>query len=102
MKSCIWFVFLAAASSFAQTYKTCDVTMWTNETQSQSSRSNILYIVRTGKANYQIQLPDSAEQMNVGQRIDCRIQNGYMILRDTKGQVNKAQIIEAGRLQNQH
>lgn len=102
MRRCTWFVVLAAASSFAQTYKTCDVTMWTNETMSQTSRSNILYVVRAGKVNYQIQLPGPDVQMNAGQRIDCRIANGYMFLRDGKGQVNKAQIVEAGRLQNQH
>jgi len=102
MKTCIWFILVAAASSFAQTYKTCDVTMWTNETLAQAPRSSILYIVRAGKVNYQIQLPGPEVQLNAGQRIDCRIANGYMFLRDGKGQVNRAQIVEAGRLQNQH
>src|ERR1019366_8533882 len=30
MKRCLWFMLLTAASGFAQSYKTCDVTMWAN------------------------------------------------------------------------
>jgi len=37
MKSIVWLVLLTAASGFAQSYKTCDVTMWANETYSHTA-----------------------------------------------------------------
>jgi hypothetical protein len=100
MKCCIWFVLLTAASGFAQSYKTCDVTMWTNETQSQASRiarNNVLYFIRVGKASYQIERPGPDVEMNAGQRIHCRIDKGYMFIRDGNGQVNKAEIVQTGQ-----
>jgi|SRR5215472_16935302 hypothetical protein len=102
MRRCVWFVLLTAASGFAQSYKTCDVTMWANETSSNVTRSHIVYFVRVGKANYQIMRPGPDVEMNSGQRINCRIDNGYMLIRDNRGQVTKAQIVESGRLQSQH
>ena len=104
MKRCIWFVLLTAATSFAQSYKTCDVTMWANESQTSSiTRTNVFYFIRMGKVNYQIERPGPNVEMNSGQRIHCRIDNGYMFIRDGKGQVNKAQIVEAGQpIQNQY
>jgi hypothetical protein len=104
MKRCVWFVLLTAASGFAQSYKTCAVTMWGNEMYSQTSsttRNHILYLVRVGNANYQIERPGPHVEMNAGERISCRIDKGYMFIRDSKGQVNKAPIVEAGPLQNQ-
>ena len=103
MKRCVWFVLLAAVSGFAQSYKTCDVTMWANEEpHSRSSHSNILYFIRMGKGNYQIERPGPNVEMNAGQRMSCRIDKGYMFLRDNQGRINKAQIVESGQLQNQH
>ena len=105
MKACLWFVLLTAASSFAQSYKTCDVTMWTNETHAQASAAahdSILYFIRMGHASYQIERPGSNVEMNAGERVSCRVDKGYMFIRDSKGQVNKALIVETGRLQGQH
>ena len=106
IKHCIWFVLLTAASGFAQSYKTCDVTMWANETQSQASgvtRNNVLYSIRMGNLNYEIERPGPNVELNSGQRIHCRIEKGYMLIRDSKGQVNKAQIVEAGQpIQNRY
>jgi hypothetical protein len=105
MKRCLWFMLLTAASGFAQSYKTCDVTMWANETYSQNSpvmRNNILYFVRIGRTNYQIELPGPNVAMNSGQRIRCRVDKGYMFIRDNKGQVSKTQIVDEGQpIQNQ-
>ena len=100
LKHCIWFVLLAVATGFAQSYRTCDVTMWANETPSEMSgatRNSILYFIRVGKLNYQIERPGPNVEMNSGQRIQCRVDKGYMFIRDNKGQVNKAQIVEAGQ-----
>ena len=106
MKRCLWFMLLTAASGFAQSYKTCDVTMWANEAYSQTSsmtRNNVLYFVRIGRMNYQIALPGPNVKMNSGQRIRCRVDKGYMFIRDRKGQVSKAQIVDAGQpIQNQY
>ena len=105
MKRCLWFVLLTAMTGFAQSYKTCEVTMWTNEVQpsaSSLSGNGILYFVRVGKANYQVARPGPNVEMNAGQRIQCRIDKGAMLIRDTRGQVSKAQIVESGQLQNQH
>ena len=105
IRGCILFVLLTAASGFAQSYKSCDVTMWTSETHSQASgpaQNNILYFVRVGKSNYQVERPGPNVEMNAGERINCRIDKGYMLIRDSRGQVNKAQIVEAGKLQYQH
>lgn len=105
MRCCVWFVLLTAASGFAQSYKACDVTMWANEAYSQTSsntRHNIVYFVRAGKVNYQIALPGPNVEMNSGQRIRCRVDKGYMFIRDNKGQVNKYPIVETGQpVQNQ-
>jgi len=79
--------------------------MWTNEVQSPASnvtRNDILYLIRVGKASYQVERPGPDVEMNAGERISCRVEKGYMFIRDGRGQVNKAQIVEAGRLQNQH
>lgn len=104
--SCICFVLLTAASGFAQSYKTCDVTMWANEAYSQTSPTtpgNILYLVRVGQVNYQIARPGPEVELNSGQRIHCRIDKGYMFIRDSKGQVRKAQIVDTGQpIQNQY
>jgi hypothetical protein len=102
---CVWFVLLTAASGFAQSYKTCDVTMWANETYSHTSPatpSDILYFVRVGRVNYEIARPGPHVELNSGQQIRCRVINGYMFIRDRKGQVRKAQIVETGQpIQNQ-
>ncbi len=95
MRCCLWFVLLTAASGFAQSYKTCDVTMWTNE--SYGTRNQIVYFVRVGKSNYKIARPGPDVEMNAGERIYCRVDKGYMFIRDSKGQVNKSEIVEAGR-----
>ncbi|MGA2688021.1 MAG: hypothetical protein ABSE85_08125 [Candidatus Korobacteraceae bacterium] len=100
IKRCLWFVLLTAASGFAQSYKTCDVTMWANETYSQASdmtRDKIFYFVRVGRMNYQIALPGPDVGMNSGQQILCRVDKGYMFIRERNGQVSKAQIVEAGQ-----
>jgi glyoxylate utilization-related uncharacterized protein len=100
MKRCFWFVLLTAASGFAQSYKTCDVTMWANETYSQTSytpRNEIFYFVRVGRMNYQIALPGPNVEMNSGQQIRCRVDKGYMFIRNSNGQVSKAQIVDAGQ-----
>ena len=106
MKRCLWFILLTAASGFAQSYKTCDVTMWANEAYSQTSsmtRNNILYFVRIGTMNYQIALAGPNVEMNSGQRIHCRVDKGYMFIRDSKGRVSKAHIVDAGQpIQNQY
>ena len=97
---CVWFVLLTAASGFAQSYKTCDVTMWANETYSHTSLTapkGIFYFVRVGRANYEIARPGPDVEMNSGQQIRCRVDNGYMFIRDSKGQVRKAQIVETGQ-----
>ena len=100
MKSCLWFVLLTAVSGFAQSYKTCDVTMWENQAYSQmspASNTGIVYFVRVGRLNYQIAQPGSEVEMYSGQRIRCRVDKGYMFIRDGKGQVRKAQIVDAGQ-----
>ena len=100
MKRCLWFMLLTAASGFAQSYKTCDVTMWANEAYSQTSsmtRNNILYFVRIGRMDYQIALPGPKVEMNSGQQIRCRVDKGYMFIRERNGQVSNAQIVEAGK-----
>jgi hypothetical protein len=106
MKRCLWFMLLTAASGFAQSYKTCDVTMWANEAYSQTSsmtRNNVLYFLRIGTMNYQIALPGPKVEMNSGQRIRCRVDKGYMFIRDSKGHVSKTQIVDAGQpIQNQY
>jgi hypothetical protein len=106
MKRCLWFVLLTAASGFAQSYKTCDVTMWSNETYSQTSymtRNQIFYFVRVGRMSYQIALPGPNVEMNSGQQIRCRVDKGYMFIRASNGQVSKAQIVDAGQpIQNQY
>jgi hypothetical protein len=97
---CVWFVLLTAASGFAQSYKACDVTMWANETYSHTSPTtpkDILYFVRVGRVNYEIARPGPDVEMNSGQRVRCRVDNGYMFIRDGKGQVRKAQIVETGQ-----
>ncbi len=94
---CVWLVLLTAASVFAQSYKTCDVTMWANEADSHTSSAtpkDILYFVRVGRANYEIARPGPEVEMNSGQQIRCRVDNGYMFIRNSKGQVRKAQIVE--------
>ena len=105
-RCCLWFVLLTAASGFAQSYKTCDVTMWTNEAYSLTSTTtpkNIVYFVRVGRVNYQIARPGPDVEMNSGQRIRCRVDKGYMFIRDSKGQVRKAQLVDAGQpIQNQY
>jgi len=102
---CLWFVLLTAASGFAQSYKTCDVTMWADETYSQTSpmgSRNIFYFVRVGRTNYQIAQPKPEAEMNAGQQIRCRVDKGYMFILDSKGRVRKAQIVETGQpIQNQ-
>lgn len=104
-RCCVWFVLLTAASAFAQSYKTCDVTMWTTEAYTQSpamAASNILYFVRVGRVNYQIARPGPNVEMNSGQQVRCRVDKGYMFIRDSKGQVRKAQIVDTGQpIQNQ-
>jgi len=103
MRRCIWFVLLAVASGFAEPYKTCAVTMWTNETDLHaSSRASILYFIRMGTGTYQVERPVPNVEMSAGERLGCRIDKGYMFIRNNKGKVNKAQIIESGLLQNQH
>ena len=102
---CAWFVLLTASSVFAQSYRTCDVTMWANETDSHASATSpkdILYFVRVGRANYEIARPGPEVEMNSGQQIRCRVDNGYMFIRDRKGQVRKAQIVEAGQAMQAH
>lgn len=106
MKCCLWFVLLTAASGCAQSYKTCDVTMWANETYSQTSytsRNEIFYFVRVGRMSYQVALPGPNVEMNSGQQIRCRVDKGYMFIRNSNGQVSKAQIVDAGQsIQNQY
>jgi hypothetical protein len=106
MKRCLWFMLLTAASGFAQSYKTCDVTMWANEAYSQPSsmtRNDVLYFVRIGTMNYQIALAGPNVEMNSGQRIRCRVDKGYMFIRDSKGHVSKTQVVDAGQpIQNQY
>jgi hypothetical protein len=97
---CVWFVLLTAASGFAQSYKTCDVTMWANETYSHTSFTSpkdIFYFVRVGRMNYEIARPGPYVELNSGQQIRCRVSNGYMFIRDSNGQVRKAQIVETGQ-----
>jgi hypothetical protein len=97
---CAWFVLLTAASGYAQSYKTCDVTMWANDSYSHSwpaTTKDILYFVRVGRATYEIARPGPHVEMNSGERIRCRVDNGYMFIRDSKGQVRKAQIVETGQ-----
>jgi len=94
---CVWFVLLTAASGFAQSFRTCDVTMWANEAYSHSSPKYIFYFVRVGRLNYEIVRPGPDVEMNSGQRISCRVNNGYMFIRDSQGRVRKAQIIETGQ-----
>jgi len=97
---CVWFVLLTAASGFAQSYKSCDVTMWANDAYSHSwpaTTKDILYFVRVGRATYEIARPGPRVEMNSGERIHCRVDNGYMFIRDSKGQVRKAQIVEKGQ-----
>ena len=97
---CVCFVLLTAVSVFAQSYKTCDVTMWANEADSHTSPTSpkdILYFVRVGRANYEIARPGPDVEMNSGQQIRCRVDNGYMFIRNSKGQVRKAQIVETGQ-----
>ena len=120
---CVCLVLLTAASVFAQSYKRCEVTAWTSQTQSQSvtdTRHHIVYLVRIGNVNYQIarhipkegesggqpavlwpaQAPDQTFhnlEMNAGQQLQCRTDKGDMLVRNLKGQVNKYQIIEVGR-----
>jgi hypothetical protein len=97
---CVWFVLLTGASAFAQSYKTCDVTMWANETYSHTSPTTpkgIFYFVRVGRVSYEIARPGPDVEMNSGQQIRCRVDNGYMFIRDSKGQVRKAQIVETGQ-----
>ena len=105
MKRCLWLVLLTATSGFAQSYKPCAVTMWTNETHPQAygtAHDSVLYLIRVGQANYQIERPGPTVEMNAGERANCRVDKGYMFIRESNGQVNKALIVEAGRLQNQH
>jgi hypothetical protein len=100
MKRCLWFVLLTAASGFAQSYKTCDVTMWANDTYAQTSYTTgntIFYFVRVGRMSYQIALPGPNVGMNSGQQIRCRVDKGYMFIRGSNGQVSKAQIVDAGQ-----
>ncbi len=100
MKSIVCLVLLTAASGFAQSYKTCDVTMWANETYSHTAPAtpkDIYYFVRVGRVNYEIARPGPDVEMNSGQQIRCRVDNGYMFIRDSKGQVRKAQIVETGQ-----
>lgn len=79
--------------------------MWATETSSPIANitgTHILYSVRAGKASYQIARPGPEVEMNSGQRVSCRIDKGYMFIRDNKGQVNKYPIVEAGQpIQNQ-
>lgn len=102
---CVWFVLLTAASGFAQSYKTCDVTMWANESYSRTSPAtpkDIFYFVRVGRTSYEIARPGPGVEMNSGEQIRCRVNNGYMFIRDSKGRVRKAQIVETGQpTQNQ-
>jgi hypothetical protein len=78
--------------------------MWTNESQTSGiKRNDVLYSIRMGTVNYQIERPGPNVEMNSGQRIRCRIDKDYMFIRNSKGQVKKAQIVEAGQLiQNQY
>ena len=103
---CVWFVLLSAVQGFAQSYKTCDVTMWANEKYSHGSSTSakdILYFVRVGRANYEIARPGPDVEMNSGQQIRCRVSNGYMFIRDNNGQVRKAQIVDTGQpIQNRY
>ncbi|HZP24970.1 MAG TPA: hypothetical protein VFB04_16115 [Terriglobales bacterium] len=104
-RCCLWFVLFTAASCFGQSYKTCDVTMWSNESYSQSSpatTNTILYFVRVGRVNYQIARPGPEVEMNSGERIHCRVDKGYMFIRNSRGQVRKAHIVDTGQpIQNQ-
>jgi hypothetical protein len=61
------------------------------------TRNNVLYFVRIGRMNYQIALPGPNVEMNSGQRIRCRVDKGYMSIRDRKGKVSKAEIVDAGQ-----
>ena len=100
MKRCLWFVLLTAVSGFAQSYRSCDVTMWDNQeysTISSAPRSGVVYFVRVGRVNYQIAQPAPDTEMNSGQRIRCRVDKGYMFIRDGRGQVSKAQIVDKGQ-----
>jgi len=97
---CVWFVLLSAASGFAQSYKTCDVTMWDRQVYSRASTTatrDILYFIRVGRLNYEIARPGPDVEMNSGQRIRCRVDNGYMFIRDSTGQVRKAPIVRTGQ-----
>jgi len=103
-RCCIWFVLLTATTAFAQSYKTCDVTMWTTEVSQglPMAASSILYFVRVGRVNYQIARPGPEVEMNSGQQVRCRVDKGYMFIRDSKGQIRKAQIVDTGQpIQNQ-
>jgi len=52
--------------------------------------------------DYQIALPGPNVEMNSGQRIHCRVDKGYMFIRDSKGKVSKTRIVDAGQpIQNQ-
>jgi hypothetical protein len=100
MKRCICLVLLAVTSGFAQSYKTCDVTMWANEPHAQLpsiTHENVLYFIRVGRASYQIELPGPNVEMNSGQRIRCRVDKGFMFIRDNDGQINKIQLVDKGQ-----
>lgn len=95
---CVWLMLLTAVSGFAQSYKRCDVAMWEKEAAySHSSPKSILYFVRVGRLSYEISRPGPEVEMNSGEQISCRVSDGYMFIRDRKGHVRKAQIVETGQ-----
>ena len=81
---------------WAQTYETGGVLKWETQTYSQSAhitRNHPVYTVRVGDTNYQIARRSTEVEMKSGQQIQCRIENGYMLVVNGKGKETKYDII---------
>lgn len=93
----IWLLLaLIASATWAQTYETGNVLKWETKTYSQSAhitRNHPVYSVQVGHTVYQIARRSTEVEMNTGQEIKCRVENGQMFVVNAKGKETKYDIV---------
>lgn len=96
LKRSLWMVLLFPLIALTQSYQTGTVLKWETKPYSQSAhiiRNHVVYSIRVGEARYEIARRSDKVEMNAGQKIDCRTEEGFMFVRNVKGKETKYQII---------
>jgi len=91
-----WFVVMVGTLALSQSYETCTVLKWETKTYSQSAhitRNHPVYWVSVGTITYEIGRRTTAIEMQAGQQIKCRVENGHMLVVNEKGKETKYDLV---------